>query len=332
MSSTKQNYIPIPEEYPRKQLNTLYREIPLKATTSRLLRKYFTAMANLYGIITLRKAFEIISSQNPDLVTEKEFLAFAKIARHEDEGYYILGKHELFFDAGRTHMMSYEIIDISLFDGEPAMYIEMKKLHIPEKKYYIPSKEQFLLYNDPMYCEEMPKEAEFKDFFGAKVGLNDHQKNVMLDMFWRDARHLGLEYRQIMAILKKAGIVIADEDMAEFLDICSDYLNSIKMQCNLGYSPQEILDMLRPNPPQLSSLALESDIRAALKEGRINIDEFREMVLQMDLEEEYLECILKAISDATKPFTVAMPNVASPNSPCPCGSGKKYKKCCGMKK
>ena len=31
-------------------------EIPLKDTTSRLLRKYFNAMANLYGIIPLRKA------------------------------------------------------------------------------------------------------------------------------------------------------------------------------------------------------------------------------------------------------------------------------------
>lgn len=43
-------FVAIPESYTRRQLNALYREIPLKDTTSRLLRKYFNAMANLYGI------------------------------------------------------------------------------------------------------------------------------------------------------------------------------------------------------------------------------------------------------------------------------------------
>ena len=36
-------YVAIPESYTRRQLNALYREIPLKDTTSRLLRKYFNA-------------------------------------------------------------------------------------------------------------------------------------------------------------------------------------------------------------------------------------------------------------------------------------------------
>ena len=48
-------YIVFPEEYTRQELNARYREIPLKDTTSRLLRKYFNAMANLYGIIPLTR-------------------------------------------------------------------------------------------------------------------------------------------------------------------------------------------------------------------------------------------------------------------------------------
>ena len=74
-----QFYIDFPEPYKRRELNAKYREIPLKDTTSRQLRKYFNAMANLYGIIPLRKAYEIISSQSPKLVTRDEFLAFAEI-------------------------------------------------------------------------------------------------------------------------------------------------------------------------------------------------------------------------------------------------------------
>ena len=43
----------LPEQYTRRELNALYREIPLKDSTSRTLRKYLLAMANLYGIISL---------------------------------------------------------------------------------------------------------------------------------------------------------------------------------------------------------------------------------------------------------------------------------------
>lgn len=59
----KEQYIEFPDEYTRRELNARYREIPLKDTTSRLMRKYFNAMANLYGIIPLYKAKEIIFSQ-----------------------------------------------------------------------------------------------------------------------------------------------------------------------------------------------------------------------------------------------------------------------------
>lgn len=38
-------FVSIPESYTRRQLNALYREIPLKDTTSRLLRKYFNGRA-----------------------------------------------------------------------------------------------------------------------------------------------------------------------------------------------------------------------------------------------------------------------------------------------
>ena len=99
---SKEQYIEVPEKYTRRELNARYREIPLKDTTSRLLRKYFNAMANLYGIIPLHKAKEIVFSLSPKLVTEAEFFAFAEIARHECEDYHILGGDELFTNVKHT--------------------------------------------------------------------------------------------------------------------------------------------------------------------------------------------------------------------------------------
>ena len=62
MSREEPYYIPMPEIYGPRKLNDLYREIPLKAANSRLLRKYFNAAANLSGILLLHKLSGIIPS------------------------------------------------------------------------------------------------------------------------------------------------------------------------------------------------------------------------------------------------------------------------------
>ena len=78
----------IPEFHDRKRLNSLYRAIPLKDETFRLMRKYCRAAANLYGIVSLRKLYEIIEEVHPRFVTKDAFIEFAKVARHETEGYF----------------------------------------------------------------------------------------------------------------------------------------------------------------------------------------------------------------------------------------------------
>ena len=124
---SKEQYIELPEEYTRRELNARYREIPLKDTTSRLLRKYFNAMANLYGIIPLHKAKEIIFFLSPKLVTEEEFLSFAEIARHECEDYYILGNDELYSDVRHTKPLDREIISAVLMAESIDCVIEIKR-------------------------------------------------------------------------------------------------------------------------------------------------------------------------------------------------------------
>ena len=165
---SKEQYIEFPEEYTRRELNARYREIPLKDTTSRLLRKYFNAMANLYGIIPLHKAKEIIFSLSPKLVTEDEFLAFAEIARHECEGYYILGGDELYSDVKHTKLLEREIIDVSLIGETINLFTETK--HSQQgKPYYVPDKKHLLEYNDPFYCEDTPEKTALRLFMEERL-------------------------------------------------------------------------------------------------------------------------------------------------------------------
>ena len=76
------------------------------------------------GIIPLHKAKEIVFSLSPKLVTEDEFLAFAEIARHECEDYYILGGDELYTDVKHTKPLEREIIDVTLIGESIDLFIE----------------------------------------------------------------------------------------------------------------------------------------------------------------------------------------------------------------
>ena len=117
----------IPEMYTRRQLNTMYRSISLKDPVFRLLRKYFSAASNLYGVIPLRKLYEIIETHNPGVVSRTDFIAFSQIAKHEREGYYILSEGDLFQSGKYTPFLDYEIIDTTLLE------IDIFHIHISKK-------------------------------------------------------------------------------------------------------------------------------------------------------------------------------------------------------
>ena len=106
--------------------------------------------------IPLHKAKEIIFSLSPKLITEDEFLAFAEIACHECEGYYILGGDELYTDVKHTKPLDREIIDVTLIDESIDLFMETKQSQ-QDKPYYVPDKKHLLEYDDPFYCEDTPE-------------------------------------------------------------------------------------------------------------------------------------------------------------------------------
>ena len=87
-------------------------KINLPQETETLLRSYFDAFANLYGITPLYRAFRIIQKQNPELaLTEEDFLALADAVSQEKHLYIIAGMEDIYDDAtGPTPPMKREII------------------------------------------------------------------------------------------------------------------------------------------------------------------------------------------------------------------------------
>ena len=326
-----EKYIELAEEYTRRELNSLYREIPLKDTTSKLLRKYFNAMALLYGIIPLHKAKKIIFSLSPKLVTEDEFLAFAEIARHECEEYKILGEDELFYDGKCTAPLEREIIALNLLDESLDSFFEMENLH-RGKPYYVPDKKHLLEYTDPFYCEDTPEKIALLRFMSERLNLTDYEQEAAFEYILCCVRY---SVGDISSVLDYFKLIMeapfkSEQDLSRFLELYGNFHNTTRMPCNRGYTPKELRRMA-PAEEQVQSITLGPNIRKFLENGEMSIDDSRKQVLSMDMPNEairqdlldQLAGIVPSTPESKKKQKVGR------NDPCPCGSGKKYKKCCG---
>ena len=327
---SKEQYIELPEEYTRRELNARYREIPLKDTTSRLLRKYFNAMANLYGIIPLHKAKEIIFSLSPKLVTEEEFLSFAEIARHECEDYYIMGDDEIYSDVGRTKPLDREIISAVLIAESIDCVIEIKR-NQQGKPYYVPDRNHLLEYVDPCYCEDTPEMRKLRAFLKGNCDMSDEREAVVFEELLRGARLAAIQLADVFEYLDNLGVRLKSQrDVESFTALYNAFHNTTRMPCNRGYTPDE---MMRVMPPKegFKSLSLGPNIKKYLQTGEMDIEDFRKQILTMEMPSEAMRFdLLKQLADIkpSAPQPEKQKKVGR-NDPCPCGSGKKYKRCCG---
>lgn len=303
----------IPEIYTRKQLNALYRAIPLKDATFRVLRKYFSASANLYGIIPLRKLYDIVHSHNPNLVTKDEFIEFAKIARHEREGYYLLSDDEIFLGGKRTPFLDYEIIDRTLIEIDISRYNYLKKVQF-NKPFYIPNKKTFLQYSDPFYYNAGNEVAGIRSFLKDYLSLEDQVEQTIYGMIIFGSRCLNISFETLLSKMEESGVVITNKtDLDAFEKLYGRFYEQTRMQTHRGHTPKEI-----------AALEVHKNMQSTPKS--VSNTTFIPWASKHALNEESNnDRMMDKVSASSK-----QQKKIGRNEPCPCGSGKKYKRCCGL--
>lgn len=322
-----EEYVELPEVYDRRRLNTLYREIPLKDNTFRTLRKYFGAMANLYGVIPMEKACEIIKSQCPRLVTEDEFWAFVEIARHECEGYCVIRDDELFPGVEKNSPIRYLLVDNWLLrDDEDYLGITMESQQ--GKPYYIPDKQELLRYANFMYREETPELIKLSAFVEEKMKLDVIKQYKLWMDICEKTRYYSPDVSDLFPDFEKLGVTFETEkQVSEFMRIYQDFSNNTRMQCNRGFTPKEIYESEGADERVPQAITLGPNIRKTIASGEIDAKELLDQIMAMDLPNESLRVgMIQQVMDIKKG---APTQKVGRNDPCPCGSGKKFKKCCG---
>lgn len=316
-----------PETYSRRVLNQMYRAIPLKDTTFRLLRKYFNAMTNLYGVVPLRQVYKIITAQNQKLVTLDEFLAFSEVARHECEDYYLLGLDELYVDGpDAVDPMDRELIDIALIDESLDRYHELLRQH-QGKPYFVPKKSILLSYEDAFYCEPSPQAISLRSFLSRQLHNEDTMVNSIMEELIYSCRCLDAGIAEVIQRMNQMGVTLKKMGLSEeFIMLYQDFHNNTRMQANRGYTPNELLSLCPPEQQVPQSISLGPNIRKGIADGSIRVSDLRQQILSAQLPNEDLRRgLLKELAEIQPPRAIKIGR----NELCPCGSGKKYKKCCG---
>lgn len=160
-----------------------------------------------------------------------------------------------------------------------------------DKPYYIPGKQELLKYSDANYFERTKEYNALLKYVKKNFLENDYEKAEWLCQDIHSQCTFEIDMQLIFEAFIDRGISFEDMDQAnEVLQLVTSVANNIRIWENNGHTPHEIF-------------------------------------------EKYEKPNMKPLPD--KPFvykggeqTVVKGEKVGRNDPCPCGSGKKYKKCC----
>ena len=198
-------------------------------------------------------------------------------------------------------------------------------------EYYIPEQEEILDYTGHGYPSRDTCCRKVKEFLIKRMKIEEEQtENLMQGIYSKIS--LGGGPSDVTEIFEEEGIIFPDETtVRDFIALLIELNNSTRMIQNRGWTPSEMTKK-RPVLPEgqkptivpMSSLAAEQ-----LKQAS---NELQQMGFTVDLDSGADEVETVFMPDGIAGHTVKGTKKIYPNDPCPCGSGKKYKKCCGKSK
>ncbi|MCR5836782.1 MAG: SEC-C domain-containing protein [Lachnospiraceae bacterium] len=214
------------------------------------------------------------------------------------------------------------VMSVELKDGA---YETLLKWQGEKKDYYIPSFEEIdyfdrnNVYPPNQYDWAMMEFlADIANSANAEIATEMIQKKIYLEV--------GLE--EVLNSLSDYDIAFGNNaEIGEFIELYNDMHNNTRMMINKGHTPLEIMES-QPlfNKGTIPTLTAGSSAMAEmLEKDRAQIEA---MGIRLDLDSNAGATDILQLDSKGNTQKIGTKKVY-PNDPCPCGSGKKYKKCCG---
>ena len=283
----------LPEILPSEAIRALYRSLPIPMETVECIHHYFEAAARLYGVIPVIRLMEIYNSQN-EPVERDIFFMLTEIIRHEQNLFSILGPED--FEAETApNPINWDVIDDHLLQDDPEDYPKLVRDQ-GDKPYKILPKEEFLRYADPDYYPATPQSAAMRKY------LHDRGDLPWPDDTWSGIQtmiEIDFSLADVIGCCESEGLTFnRKHDIGEFAALFQNLNNYTRKQVNRGHTPAELFTQTYRGQQLAQRLAPENQL-SLFDNGNVEV---------------------------IAPTVTGKP---SRNAPCPCGSGRKYKNCCG---
>jgi len=294
-----------PLTFPESVLTNMRKALNISPEVYGTLHAYFDAASNLYARIPLKKLYEIYNSQNFS-IPEDDFLAVAEIISHERSHYAIVSPSVFSEENPKKEGLEQELVSEHLYAFGDEDYLAMAKEQAG-MTWYIPEREQFLKYADDRYMEEIPQRLALANFL-----RNTQRKSICppeeIAEELQDLFRLDYSIQDVLEDAQRLGVRFENQrDLRMFVKLCIDLSYHSRRYVHCGHTLAE-LGMIKKN-----------------------IDEVMDEVYY---DENYRDP-LKEMGDLLRSHFVEKKTITgkpAKNAPCPCGSGRKYKNCCGKGK
>lgn len=215
-------------------------------------------------------------------------------------------------------------IHIPILEKEEFSYLLGQQM---DKEFYIPSVQQIEEICRIGYEASSLAYKKLETFFIKKMDMPyEHAVSWCLQV-WANS-YEGEAPADVINQMSEEDIVFKSEkQMNEFLGLLMDAHNNTRMKENRGHKPNELArkEFAGGMPTIVPG---SSRAAAMLREASPYLGE---MGLSVDFEGNADTITTAMYPNGLGGNAVRVEKKIYPNDPCPCGSGKKYKKCCGRK-
>lgn len=283
-----------------EEIEALYSEIPLEKATVDCIRKYLAAAGHLYGAIPLCELWEIYNQQNP-YVSDENFLAVSLIADLECPNYWLIRTKDIVHN-NATHLMKdiHLVGHYLIIENDLTQFYTLRQKQKGKPRKILP-KDEFLLYEDMMYFPQTPQQTAMIQYLRTR----EKALSISAEYLCYATQILitfGAGLPQALEFGEEEGLTFdRNWDIGEFASLFQDLYNSTPLHANNGYTPDELFLRSAKGKKQAERNAPVGQMSLFDQQPKHNPN----------------------LTIVGKP---------SRNGPCPCGSGRKYKNCCGKTK
>lgn len=193
-----------------------------------------------------------------------------------------------------------------------------------DKDFYIPSAQQIDEICRIGYEASSSAYKKLESFFTKKLKFSYEQAVTWCLQVWANS-YEGESPSKIINKMTEANIEFEEKMINELLELLVAAHNNTRMKENRGYKPSEMVR--KKSVDKMPTIVPASSNAAAILKDAA--PQLQAMGVPVDLNgnTDVIQTTMFPIGLNGEPIRVE--KKIYPNDPCPCGSGKKYKKCCG---